>query len=125
MKSYGQLVQTALSEESSDRGYSAVLVRAKLRNSVFLRVNDHAAELVNIKSSSVCGKSYLLVQNRTAVIELDGDRRNKHERQGRNESHQRKYYVKSSLEKSLLKIKTVIAAKQERSIEKPEYRPRL
>src|SRR5215813_5679251 len=75
-----QLIKRSLADEGSDAGHARVSLRYKLRCGRIALIDIHGAELVDFDQLVIETVAFLLEQQRPPAVELDGERRNQHER---------------------------------------------
>ena len=77
------------------------VVLTGLRSPVFLRIRDHAAELVNFKFFHVSGTADLPVNHTAAVLALNADCNNQKQWRKNHQKQHRKDEVKASFYRTL------------------------
>ena len=71
-----QLVNMQLADDAPHRGDAPIAVAGgQARNAVLFRVHTHTAEFVDLKNLAALRQALLRVKHRSAVADLDADRR--------------------------------------------------
>ena len=113
-----QLVQTAFANNAPDgRDAGIILTGGETSNTVLLGIDAHGTELDNFKLAAVLRQPGLLIEDRTAVIQLDSYGGKQHNRTKQNERQTGADDVKDALDQHILRPKKRSADKQDRAVE--------
>ena len=100
-----------------DRRDPVIVLRGKPRDTVFLRVHFHAAELDDPEFTAALRASHLFIENRSVVIRLDHNRRNEKERRSNDQKKQRADNINDPLPEALAERQRVLPCHVKRRIE--------
>ena len=112
-----QFVQAALANDAADGCDAVVLVPCReAGNAVLLRVDTHAAELVDFKFLSVLRQAYLLIDGGAAVVKVDGKGGDEHDGAEDDQSSTGGDNVKGALDDGVLRVQGAACDKEDRRV---------
>lgn len=111
-----QLVEARRANEGTDFRDVRVVVRRELRARVFLGIDAHRAEFVDLVGFAKAARAYLAVERGAVVLELNRDGRGEHERQGDDKGHAREHNVDRALDGAVLDTQAQAARPEDRHI---------
>ncbi len=95
----GQFVDARCPHKATEWRNAAIPRLGELR-AVLLRVYDHAPEFHQSEFMIVSGIANLREKDRSAILQLDDERRNQHDRAGNDNSDQREHDIDQALNRS-------------------------
>lgn len=111
-----QLVEAGRADEGPDFRDARVVVRRELRARVFLGVDAHRAELVDLVGLAEAACADLAVERGAVVLELDGEGRRGHEGQREDKGKAREHDVDGALDGAVLDAQAQAARPKNRHI---------
>ena len=118
-----QFVQAALADDAPDgRDAGIVLAGGEAGNAVLLGVDAHGTELDDLELAPVLGEPGLFIERGAAVIQLDRQSGNQHQRAQQDERQTGAHDVKGPLDQHILRAEDRTADMQHRAVESLDMR---
>lgn len=112
-----KFIKSTLAYNLSDWRDAVVIVAGgETGDAVFLGIDPHGAELINLELSAVLGKAHLLIDCGAAVIEMDRGGGDEHDRREKNQRHARGRDVKDALEDGVFRVELGPGNKKDRGV---------
>lgn len=111
-----QLVKARRADEGPDFRDARVVVRRELRARVFLGVDAHRAEFVDLVGLAETARADLAVERGAVVLELDGEGRDNHKGQREDKGNAREHDVDGALDGAVLDAQAQAARPKNRHI---------
>lgn len=112
-----QLVDAQLADDPPDARDARVARAARDHAAVSLGVDDHAAELDDLKHAPVFRAALLLEEHGAAVLELDRRRNGEKNRRGDDQREQRHHNVRNALEEVVPEALAVVLVLHQRRVD--------
>ena len=113
----GQLIQPAFPDDPAHRRDPVVVIAgAQPGNAVLFRVHAHGPELDDLEKLAVLGQPDLLIEDRAAVIGLDGDGRDQKDRGQHDQPQGRAHRVEDPLQQPILRPQLLPPCHHDRAV---------
>ena len=113
-----ELIQAALADDAPDgRDTGIIYAGGETGNAVLLGIDAHGAELDDLELAAVLCQPGLLIEDGTAVIQLDRQGGKQHQRTEQNERQPGADDVKDAFDQHILRAEDRTADKQHRAVE--------